>query len=943
MSVPEPVAPDFGGLDTLLREMPAAERWPWLFTRAWTSLVAFESTAGAGRADDVLDQALADFDALPRSAPGRMKLAARLLAAHLHDQLLLADESRLPRALALAEIAERDPRPLRDTRALCAAVRALGVAFTAKNGGADFKIDVARAEIERLAGIVGGRRPYAALVEQTRVVLRFKENVQYNDIGEIVTMAGETAAAAGTGHPALLTRAELMRAALEGQACAMRGDIGGAARIMERVSAMAGALRDTDPLRIQTQRLGTIVGAIDAQVRADPSGPERMRSVRAMLDDPALPQDQRAMVLAVLGTGVLTAGSAAPTEVDTAVADLTAAVGVVQPNDPDRAVHLANLGAARLMRYDTMLGPARHGLADPDDLKTGIALLEQARSLAGTTAHVLWTAATSPLARGYWLAGRYADARATALLGLRGHAWNVLLQQDPAAAADAARHAAEDAIEMARMGLTIGDAEFAAQMLDAGRGLVLYAATELRGAAERLIALGEPDLAVRWREAVAVSGPARVPVELRRRVVSAIAGVPVDGAGGVAADLSGALGAGSARLLQPPSADEIRAALRALDLDALVYLVPADEGMGFTVVVPAIGPVTRLLLPQLGPPPAADLPTGGTGDSPRDMTAHRRRDDLGAVCDWAWQAAIGPVLHGYLAARRPRPVRLVLVPMRQLSAVPWHAARRPAGGRMRYAVEDAVITYVASARLLCEVAGPRPPAGEAGGTGLFVGDPDTGIADVAELKAAREEALTIRSAFYPQARYLGRLPDGTASPAGAGTRPQVVDWLLDQTGGPVAHLACHGVNRGGGNQAETSYLLLAGGERLSAESLLETLARRRGRPIGLVVLAACSSGVSTRGYDEAFSLATVLLGGGVASVVSTLWPVPDAPTSVLMYALHYFLRRRSLRPADALNAAQRWMLGQWPGAEPELDRAMPRNRGPEPGITEWAGFVHAGW
>ena len=55
-------------------------------------------------------------------------------------------------------------------------------------------------------------------------------------------------------------------------------------------------------------------------------------------------------------------------------------------------------------------------------------------------------------------------------------------------------------------------------------------------------------------------------------------------------------------------------------------------------------------------------------------------------------------------SRRPGgKARLVVVPVGDLSLVPWHAARRPVvGGDFRYACQDAAISYAASARQFTE-------------------------------------------------------------------------------------------------------------------------------------------------------------------------------------------------------------------------------------------------
>jgi hypothetical protein len=324
---------------------------------------------------------------------------------------------------------------------------------------------------------------------------------------------------------------------------------------------------------------------------------------------------------------------------------------------------------------------------------------------------------------------------------------------------------------------------------------------------------------------------------------------------------------------------------------------------------------------------------------------------LDAVCGWAWHAAMGPLIESYLP-RLPRPAadrpqRIVLVPMGDLARIPWQAARRPDG---THAVSLVAISQAASARMLCLSA--RRPAVPPSPVGLVVGDPDTtdpttGMARAAELAAARLEAYAVRQTFYPGARYVGRLPDGSTSRSGPGSARQVRDWLTAASpgAGTLLHLACHGVLEPGAAHA-ASYLLLADGDRLTAEELIEHMARAPAeRGVGLVVLAACRTGLSISGYDEAYSLGTAFLAGGADTVLSTQWSVPDGATSVLMFMFHHFLRTEGMPAWAALHAAQNWMLD--PKRVVPAGMPGPLCRQVDAGsrladVAAWAAFVHWG-
>lgn len=198
--------------------------------------------------------------------------------------------------------------------------------------------------------------------------------------------------------------------------------------------------------------------------------------------------------------------------------------------------------------------------------------------------------------------------------------------------------------------------------------------------------------------------------------------------------------------------------------------------------------------------------------------------------------------------------------------------------------------------------------------------------------------------FLPEARFLGRETDGSDACDGRGLPGELRSWLEDPQGGAMLHLACHATVRAGMGDQPTAFLLLADGQRLSAEELIDTLDAAEGRAVSLAVLAACSSAESGRGYDEAFSLATALLTRETRSVISTQWSVSDAGTSVLMFMFHHFLREHGLRPSDALRAAQLWMIhdDDLPGSAPESVRATSTAPRSSSRLEVWAAFVHFG-
>lgn len=161
-------------------------------------------------------------------------------------------------------------------------------------------------------------------------------------------------------------------------------------------------------------------------------------------------------------------------------------------------------------------------------------------------------------------------------------------------------------------------------------------------------------------------------------------------------------------LLDPPDDDEVAAALRRLGADALVRIVAgaavSTYADGSTVVldVPGIDDATAV----------ADTDPG----KPAGTSA--------ALCAWAHDAVMAPVAAALPRSFARTPV-LVLAPAGPFGAVPWHAAWTSVERRRRHVLQDAVVSYTPTARVLCEVAARRPtnPRGGPIVIGRELGDP----------------------------------------------------------------------------------------------------------------------------------------------------------------------------------------------------------------------------
>ncbi|MEU8068935.1 CHAT domain-containing protein [Micromonospora sp. NPDC049151] len=352
--------------------------------------------------------------------------------------------------------------------------------------------------------------------------------------------------------------------------------------------------------------------------------------------------------------------------------DLAGAVRVATEDDPRLPAVRMVLGHALTLAHRV----GRDGAA----LTRAVDQLTAAVREAAQPGHPVFAPAAHALAHAHLEAGSARAACDVGLRGLSGYAYQVLLGSGTEDAVTIARDGATTAAEVARWCLAQNDVQAAGTALDTGRDMLLYAATVAATVPELLTAAGEPDLAAGW---TAVDGV--LDVAGARRAARA------------AAALTSSATPAVGRLLGPTSFDEIRAALASLGRDALVHLLPEDgSGGGLAVVVPREEAPFSLELPALTVPPAAGPCSAETGE-------------------WAWRAAMGPLLHALGRAPDPgRPARLTLVAPGALAAVPWQAARAPDG---RYAVREAALSYIVSARLLCELAWRGPVASGAEVTG----------------------------------------------------------------------------------------------------------------------------------------------------------------------------------------------------------------------------------
>ena len=118
------------------------------------------------------------------------------------------------------------------------------------------------------------------------------------------------------------------------------------------------------------------------------------------------------------------------------------------------------------------------------------------------------------------------------------------------------------------------------------------------------------------------------------------------------------------------------------------------------------------------------------------------------------------------------------------------------------------------------------------------------------------------------------------------------------------HFSCHGTFNL--NNPLASNLSLAGQDILTLRDILNQVLALSN--IRLVVLSACQTGIIDfqNVPDETIGFPTGFLQAGVPGVISTLWPVADISTALLLVRFYHYHLKNGWKPAKALHAAQHW-------------------------------------
>lgn len=253
----------------------ADERASWVFARCWMLASRYEEH---GWAPADIDAAIADFETLPGTLPGRAKLAAMMATALLRSGSLVGSE-RMGRAISLADVADADPAPLRDWPVTSATLRAADLLAAGQEGRPGFNPRTASADVERYALIVGDTEPHTKMIEMARLGLRHLIGQAEANIGEAQEVTQGARAfddKLDPGSP-LRDRSTLLTLLAEVHELGLRGDVLAAVDKLDEIRRVVDRLPLGDPLRLSSeQALASIEPLLDMlRPNRAPSGGDR--------------------------------------------------------------------------------------------------------------------------------------------------------------------------------------------------------------------------------------------------------------------------------------------------------------------------------------------------------------------------------------------------------------------------------------------------------------------------------------------------------------------------------------------------------------------------------------------------------------------------------------------------------------------------------------------
>ncbi|KAF5416054.1 MAG: hypothetical protein C5S48_04200 [Candidatus Methanogaster sp.] len=277
-------------------------------------------------------------------------------------------------------------------------------------------------------------------------------------------------------------------------------------------------------------------------------------------------------------------------------------------------------------------------------------------------------------------------------------------------------------------------------------------------------------------------------------------------------------------------------------------------------------------------------------DENRTMADTKRwLDMIEATTDELWTLLMGPVHRKLQDLNLTEAAPVILMPQGYLGLLPLHASWRDMNSERRAFIDDYTVTYAPSAYSLSISKGRMQDPSRQKPSLLAVINPTE------NLDYAPVEGKAVESLFYPA--------DLETLSGRKATKDVVVKKVHGRT---YLHFSCHGFYNW--QDVMGSGLVLANHDILTLSEIISGLNLDTAR---LVTLSACETGMTDikQSPDEFIGLPTGFLQAGAAGVISTLWAVNDAATSLLIKHFYREHLEKGLPPDQALRSAQRWLRG----------------------------------
>jgi len=275
------------------------------------------------------------------------------------------------------------------------------------------------------------------------------------------------------------------------------------------------------------------------------------------------------------------------------------------------------------------------------------------------------------------------------------------------------------------------------------------------------------------------------------------------------------------------------------------------------------------------------------------------KDTIDAMGEKLWESLMGDVHESLVQLSLDReqdkaPPPVVIMPQAGIGLLPLHAAWRKdrATGKKFFFQDDFTVSYAFGGRALGVSQRRSCDRRARACTVRAVADPATENAPT--LRFPGNEATEIARFFGPGASRILCGRDATAA--------NVRDAIRD---GTYVHFACHAEYNW--NDPMRSRLLLAGKDSLCLAEIIRDAGGLSQAP--LVSLSACETGLTDIDWapDEYIGMPAGFLQAGASAVISSLWPVNDRSTALLMTHFYWCHLKCGMEPAQALWKAQAWL------------------------------------